>query len=74
MSEISIESGRIEIDGRNLYYERAGTGEHVVLLLPGVLGTVQIEFKHQFQGFDLSAFTLVSWDPPGFGLSRPPER
>lgn len=32
------ESGRMEIDDLSIYYERAGEGEHVVLLLPGVLG------------------------------------
>jgi hypothetical protein len=38
MSEIERETGRLDVDGVNIYYERAGTGEHVVLLLPGVLG------------------------------------
>ncbi|XP_054159492.1 valacyclovir hydrolase-like [Oppia nitens] len=68
------ETGRVEIDDLSLYYERTGTGEHVVLLLPGVLGTVQIEFSQQWEAFDLTKFTLIAWDPPGFGLSRPPER
>jgi len=32
------ESGKLDIDGFNIYYEKAGTGDHVVLLLPGALG------------------------------------
>jgi len=38
------------------------------------LGSVQIEFEIQFREFDLDKFTLISWDAPGFGKSRPPER
>jgi len=32
------ESGRLDVDGFNIYYEKAGTGDCVVLLLPGALG------------------------------------
>ncbi len=38
------------------------------------IGSVEIEYGLQFKGFDLNKFTLVSWDAPGFGKSRPPER
>lgn len=41
MSDIEVESGRMELDDYSIYYERAGEGEHVVLLLPGVLGMSQ---------------------------------
>lgn len=30
--------------------------------------------KPQLDGFDKDKFTLIAWDSPGFGLSRPPER
>jgi valacyclovir hydrolase len=26
------------------------------------------------EGFDKSKFTLIAWDPPGYGYSRPPAR
>jgi len=26
------------------------------------------------KGFDRTIFTLIAWDPPGYGFSRPPAR
>lgn len=37
-------------------------------------GTIWTDFSAQIAGFDLNKFTLVVWDPPGYGKSRPPER
>lgn len=37
-------------------------------------GSTRLEFDRQFEGFDEDQFTLVSWDAPGYGKSRPPER
>lgn len=37
-------------------------------------GSTQLEYGHQFDYFDPAKFTLVSWDAPGFGQSRPLER
>jgi len=33
-----------------------------------------LEFDRQFEYFDASKFTIISWDAPGYGKSRPPER
>jgi pimeloyl-ACP methyl ester carboxylesterase len=33
-----------------------------------------IDFHKQMRGFDATKFTLVAWDPPGYGRSRPPDR
>ena len=38
------------------------------------VGTIWTDFSAQIAGFDLNKFTLVVWDPPGYGKSRPPER
>lgn len=37
-------------------------------------GTCKIDFLEQFKGFDKSKFTLICWDAPGYGQSRPPPR
>lgn len=45
-----------------------------MLCLPGALGTIWTDFKLQIDGFNREKFTLIVWDPPGFGKSRPPEK
>lgn len=62
------------IDGQVLHYEVAGSGPHVLLLLPGAIGTGRGDFEHQLRGLDGEQFTMVAWDPPGYGQSRPPEK
>ena len=52
-----------------------GNGGHVVLLLPGALGTGRSDFTPQLEGLNsMGKLTLVAWDPPGYGKSRPPNR
>ncbi|KAI2808599.1 hypothetical protein BLOT_006544 [Blomia tropicalis] len=63
-----------QLNGLNIFFEQQGHGDCVLLMLPGSLGSTRIEFSQQFDGFDPDKFTLVSWDAPGFGNSRPPER
>lgn len=45
-----------------------------MLCLPGALGSIWTDFKPQIEGLNREKFTLVVWDPPGFGKSRPPEK
>ncbi|KOC68981.1 Valacyclovir hydrolase [Habropoda laboriosa] len=65
---------KINVDGWNINYLRVGTGEHPVLLLPGAVGSIWTNFKPQVEGLDKGKFTIVAWDPPGYGKSRPPDR
>ncbi|CAG2182959.1 unnamed protein product, partial [Oppiella nova] len=65
---------KIEIDGILIHFEKVGTGPEKVLLLPGGLGTSRTDFTHQLESFDPNVFTLIAWDPPGYGFSRPPDR
>jgi len=59
-----------------LHYEKVGSGAETVLLLPGALGSALSDFGPQLREGKLSAdkYTLIGWDPPGYGQSRPPQR
>ncbi|KAI5633359.1 alpha/beta hydrolase fold domain-containing protein [Phthorimaea operculella] len=69
-----IKEKKIKIDGWDINFLKAGTGPHAVVCLPGTLGTIWSNFRHQIEGFDHEKFTVVAWDPPGYGKSRPPDR
>ncbi|KAK9871156.1 hypothetical protein WA026_011437 [Henosepilachna vigintioctopunctata] len=64
----------VEIGSQRINYMKVGTGKTNVLCFPGALGTIWSDFKPQIEGLDRSKFTIVAWDPPGHGYSRPPER
>jgi len=62
---------------------RDGVGLHVVegvgdgravLCLPGALGTAMTDFRPTLEGALGSGFQAVSFDPRGYGESRPPQR
>ncbi|XP_060526702.1 valacyclovir hydrolase isoform X2 [Cylas formicarius] len=40
----------------------------------GALGTIWSDFKPQIEQLDKNKFTVIAWDPPGYGHSRPPDR
>ncbi|XP_019740765.1 valacyclovir hydrolase [Hippocampus comes] len=67
-------SGKQRVNGVDLYYERNGAGEHAVLLLPGALGNTKTDFQPQLKALNADLFTVVGWDPRGYGQSRPPHR
>ncbi|XP_069814187.1 valacyclovir hydrolase isoform X2 [Dendropsophus ebraccatus] len=69
-----ITSGRIQVNGANLHYQRTGCGDHAVLLLPGALGCSQTDFGPQLKFLNKEIFTIIGWDPRGYGLSIPPAR
>ncbi|KAL1452218.1 hypothetical protein WDU94_006514, partial [Cyamophila willieti] len=65
---------QVVIDGKTINYLKTGSGEHNVLCLPGALGSIWSDFGPQIEGLSKTDFTLVVWDPPGYGFSRPPDR
>lgn len=70
-------SGKVEVqDGVRLSYEQHGTGPHALLCIPGALGSARSDFAPQLEYFGRqeSGFTVVAFDPRGYGSSRPPER
>ena len=38
------------------------------------IGSTRTDFAYQLDGLNHDNFTLISWDPPGYGFSRPPNR
>ncbi|XP_029904626.1 valacyclovir hydrolase [Myripristis murdjan] len=70
----SVAPGRQRVNGVDLYYEQTGRGKQAVLLLPGALGSTQTDFGPQLKSLNKERFTVVGWDPRGYGRSRPPER
>ncbi|KAM9849315.1 valacyclovir hydrolase [Aulostomus maculatus] len=70
----SVASGRQRVNGVDLYYEQTGGGKHAVLLLPGALGSTRTDFGPQLKSLNKQRFTVVGWDPRGYGRSRPPDR
>ncbi|XP_036377788.1 valacyclovir hydrolase isoform X2 [Megalops cyprinoides] len=70
----SIISAKQKINGVDLFYQQTGRGQHAVLLLPGALGSGQTDFGPQLKSLNKEHFTVVSWDPRGYGHSRPPQR
>ncbi|XP_024408085.1 valacyclovir hydrolase isoform X3 [Desmodus rotundus] len=73
----SVTSARVAVNGVHLHYQRTGEGEHAVLLLPGMLGlegSGETDFGPQIKNLNKKLFTVVAWDPRGYGHSRPPDR
>lgn len=70
----TIQEDQMDIDGVPINYVKVGRGPKVILFLPGTLGTWQTDFGAQLDDFDQSRFTMVCWDPPGYGRSRPYDR
>lgn len=37
-------------------------------------GSIFTDFKPQIETLNRDKYTIVAWDPPGYGFSRPPDR
>ncbi|KAG4067900.1 hypothetical protein HA402_010586 [Bradysia odoriphaga] len=66
------------VRGSKLHYIKAGeeNGRNAVLLMPGALGSGITDFKPQINDLPklLPNYTVIAWDPPGYGQSIPPIR
>ncbi|CAI6343250.1 unnamed protein product [Macrosiphum euphorbiae] len=65
---------KIKINNIEINYLKVGNGPQTLLLLPGALGSIFTDFKPQIETLNREKYTIVAWDPPGYGFSRPPER
>ena len=75
-SELEGTSGKMKVNGVDLYFERYGNGPHALMFIPGALGSVRTDFAPQMEYFGRpgSGFTVVGYDPRGYGKSRPHNR
>uniref|UniRef100_A0A914W5R9 AB hydrolase-1 domain-containing protein n=1 Tax=Plectus sambesii TaxID=2011161 RepID=A0A914W5R9_9BILA len=60
---------QLKILGCTINFVQVGQGRRNLLLLPGWLGTWRSDFEGILDGFDHEEFTMVAWDPPGYGKS-----
>ncbi|XP_031337594.1 valacyclovir hydrolase isoform X2 [Photinus pyralis] len=65
---------QIKIAGQTINYLKKGNGPQTILCFPGAFGTIWTDFTPQIEELDTKKFTVVVWDPPGYGKSRPPQR
>lgn len=64
----------VNVNGQTINYVKVGSGDRILLCFPGALGTIWSDFKPQVEKLDKNKFTVIAWDPPGYGGSRPPKR
>ncbi|XP_076449853.1 serine hydrolase BPHL-like isoform X2 [Babylonia areolata] len=62
------------VNGVRIHYEKTGTGNHTLLLLPGALGSSRTDFSPQLETLSKEKYTIIAMDPRGYGRSIPPER
>ncbi|XP_067650975.1 valacyclovir hydrolase-like [Haliotis asinina] len=65
---------QVKANGVDFHCEQSGYGDHSVLLLPGALGSSEIDFNNQLEKMNPEKFTIFGFDPRGYGRSIPPER
>uniref|UniRef100_A0A2S2P8E0 Valacyclovir hydrolase n=1 Tax=Schizaphis graminum TaxID=13262 RepID=A0A2S2P8E0_SCHGA len=70
---IELNSTKINIKGVDINYVKIGNGPQKLLIFNGALGQIS-DFQLLTQYLDQNKYTIYLWDPPGYGLSRPPVR
>ena len=75
-SMTTMRTARVPVaEGVSLHCVTAGEapGKPALLCFPGAMGTVETDFAPQLEALS-DAFQVVSFDPRGYGQSRPPSR
>jgi valacyclovir hydrolase len=70
----SVATKKLEVNKVQFNYEMTGTGRNTLLLLPGGLGSSETDYSMQLMHMNKDLFTVIGWDPRGYGRSIPPER
>jgi valacyclovir hydrolase len=71
---MSVATRKVNANGIDFSVTVGGSGAHPVVCMPGAMGTAESDFKPQLAGGLGSNFTVVSFDPRGYGATRPPTR
>lgn len=66
-------SGKLPVRGVELFYMAQGNKGLPLVCMPGAMGTAETDFGPQLRGLS-DAHQVVSFDPRGYGQSRPPVR
>lgn len=70
LAPMAVRSDRVEVDGLQIAYERAGEGPPLVLL-HGYVGDGWATWQRQLDALS-DEFTVIAWDAPGAGRSSDP--
>ncbi|CAH2085261.1 unnamed protein product [Euphydryas editha] len=65
----SFKEQKIIVGNYEINYLRVGRGPHHVFCAGASMTTIWHSFEKQIKGFDHDKFSLVVWDPPGYGQS-----
>ena len=68
-----IQTGKMNVNGADLFFEKHGESPSALLCIPGGLGSTQSDFAPQLKHFS-DEYTVVAFDPRGYGKSQPPVR
>lgn len=70
----TFQEDKIKIGKYVISYVKVGNGPIKLFCAPGALSTKWKDFKPILQEFKRDMFSIVAWDPPGYGKSYPPAR
>ncbi|XP_055902589.1 valacyclovir hydrolase [Eupeodes corollae] len=72
----NISEQKVNVGGIDINYVKSGDGPNGILLMPGAIGSAWTDFKPQIEKLPslLPDYTIIAWDPPGYGKSIPPRR
>jgi len=64
------------VNGVELHFTQSGRGPHPILCIPGAMAPSHWAFASQLEYFggEGRGYTIVAYDPRGYGNSRPPDR
>ena len=72
-SALALNARSVAANGVQLHCVTSGSSGTPVLCMPGALGTAMTDFEPQLTGL-AAHHQVVSFDPRGYGQSRPPDR